>query len=78
MVHILSIFLVPLFVYIIFVAWSCVDVVPMVDEHESLEITFGALVEAWWKPCMLLMCYISITKVKPNSKENEKIEHKTN
>jgi len=47
MVHILSIFLVPLFVYIIFVAWSCVDVVPMVDEHESLEITFGALVEAW-------------------------------
>jgi hypothetical protein len=47
----------------------------MVDEHESLEITFGALVEAWWKPCMLLMCYISITKVKPNSKENEKIEH---
>lgn len=41
----------------------------------EFRITFGALVEAWWKSCMLLMCYISITKVKPNEKENEKIEH---
>jgi hypothetical protein len=66
MVHILSIFLVPLFVYNVIVAWSCVNVVSMVDEHESLE----KLLEHWLKldekPWMLLMCYISITKVKPN------------